>query len=144
MAFIERDIMIAASSEDIFYYAADPNSLPDWYVGIAAVQPDGVWPEEGGQIGVTYKVSGITLDVTATVLTYNAPHEFVFQMDGMVNGTFTWSYSDEGDFTNVYVAADYTLPGGALGAAVDKMVVEDMNIRNGEQSLANLKAIFEG
>ena len=143
MAYVERDIVVAAPLEVIFDYASLPDNLPQWYDGIVSVNPDGVWPQEGGQVDITYQVAGLNLDLTATVLTNNAPHEFMFQMDGMVTGTSTWTYAEEGDGTRVQVAFDYQLPGGVLGQVADKLVVEQANIARGERSLSNLKAICE-
>lgn len=144
MAHVERDIVISAPLDVIYNYGATPENLPSWYAGVVAVNPDGVWPQVGGQIGITYHASGLDFELTATVLTHNPPHEFAFQMDGMITGTSTWTYVDEGGSTHAYVAFDYDLPGGVLGQVADKLVVEQMNIANGEQSLANLKAICEG
>lgn len=142
MAYIERDIVIAAPMDVIYTYAGSPQTIPEWYVGIVDVQADGVWPQVGGQARITYHIAGITLEVTATVLTYQPPYEFSFRMDGMVTGTSSWTYADEGGNTHVYVAFDYTLPGGVLGQMADKLVVDQL-IASGEQSLANLKAICE-
>lgn len=144
MAHVERDILIAAPPDVIYHYASEPENLPEWYVGIVAVNPDGVWPQVGGQIGITYHVSGLNLDLTATVLANDPPYEFTFHMAGMINGTSTWTYAEENGYTHAYIAFEYDLPGGVLGQVADKLVVEQMNIANGEQSLANLKAICEG
>lgn len=144
MALVERDILIANSLDAVYDYAAAPENLPQWYVGIAGASGDGVWPQPGGQVQIAYQVMGVNLDMTATVLTHNPPYEFVFQMDGMITGTSRWVYQDEGGHTHLYVAFDYDLPGGVLGQIADKMMFEKMNINNGEQSLANLKAICEG
>jgi uncharacterized membrane protein len=144
MALVERDIVINAPMDAIYSFGAVPDNLPQWYVGITAVNADGVWPEVGGQVGVTYHASGIDFELTLTVLTHDPPTEFSFQMDGMVTGTSTWRYTDEGGGTHAFVAFDYDLPGGVLGQMADKLVVEQMNIENGEQSLSNLKAICEG
>ncbi len=144
MAHVERDIFIDAPADVIYDYAGEPANMPQWYVGIVGVNPDGVWPQSGGQTVITYQVSGVSFDVTATVLTHNPPHEFAFQMEGAVSGTSTWTYSQEEGGTRVHVAFDYELPGGVLGEVADKLVVEQMNISNGEQSLTNLKAVCEG
>jgi uncharacterized membrane protein len=116
MALVERDIVINAPMDAIYSFGAVPDNLPQWYVGITAVNADGVWPEVGGQVGVTYHASGIDFEL----------------------------YTDEGGGTHAFVAFDYDLPGGVLGQMADKLVVEQMNIENGEQSLSNLKAICEG
>ncbi|MBN1428692.1 MAG: SRPBCC family protein [Anaerolineae bacterium] len=144
MAYVEREILIGAPMDTVYNYAEAAENLAQWYVGIAGVQPDGVWPQVGGRIGIQYQVSGVNLDLTATVITYNPPFEFAFQMDGMVTGTSHWIYADADGNTHLTVGFDYDLPGGALGQIADKLVVEQMNIANGEESLANLKAICEG
>lgn len=144
MAYVEREVVIGAPLDTVYNYAGAAENLSQWYVGIVGVQPDGVWPQVGGKIGIRYQVAGVNLDVTATVLTYNPPVEFVFQLGGAVNGTSHWVYDDQGGSTHLKAGFDYDLPGGVLGQIADKLVVEQMNISNGEQSLANLKAICEG
>ncbi len=87
MAYVEREVLIGAPVDTVYNYAGTAETLPEWYVGIVSVQPDGVWPQVGGKIGIRYQVGGVNLDVTATVVTYNPPVEFVFQLEGAVNGT---------------------------------------------------------
>jgi uncharacterized membrane protein len=144
MTYVERDITIGAAPDVVFGYAAVAENLPQWYVGVAGVQSDGVWPQPGGQIAVNYQAAGMNFDVTLTALTYNPSDEFSFQLDGMVAGTSTWRYTPSGGGTHLVVGFDYDLPGGVLGQIADRLVVEQMYISNGEQTLANLKAICEG
>ena len=144
MAYVEREVLINTPLDTVYNYAGSAENLAEWYVGIVSVQPDGVWPQVGGKIGIRYQVAGVNLDVTATVLTYDPPIEFVFRLDGAVSGTSHWVYADAGGSTHLKAGFDYDLPGGVLGQIADKLVVEQMNVTNGEQSLANLKAICEG
>jgi uncharacterized membrane protein len=144
MAYVEREIMIGVPMDTVYGYAERPENLSQWYVGIVGVEADGVWPQAGGQISIQYQAAGAHFELAATVLTYTPPFEFEFQMEGMVTGTSRWTYADAGGSTHLTVGFDYELPGGVLGQIADKLAVEQMNIANGEQSLANLKAICEG
>jgi uncharacterized membrane protein len=144
MTYVEREVTIGAAPDTVYNFAAAAENLPQWYVGVTGVNSDGVWPQAGGQVAVRYQVAGVNFDVTLTALTYNPPGEFAFQLDGMVSGTSTWRYSDAGGGTHLVVGFDYDLPGGVLGQIADRLVVEQMNISNGEQTLANLKSICEG
>src|SRR5574341_1552659 len=136
MALVERDILIANSLDAVYDYAAAPENLPQWYVGIAGASGDGVWPQPGGQVQIAYQVMGVNLDMTATVLTHNPPYEFVFQMDGMITGTSRWVYQDEGGHTHLYVAFDYDLPGGVLGQIADR--VADMTMQELRDLIAGM------
>jgi uncharacterized membrane protein len=64
-------------------------------------------------------------------------------MDGMITGTNRWVYSPAGDDTQVTATLEYELPGGGIGQAINKLLVEKMNAENLEKSLSNLKAVVE-
>jgi hypothetical protein len=46
--------------------------------------------------------------------------------------------------TQLDVSIDYTVPGAALGALADKLVIEKQNRKELAESLATLKAKLEG
>ena len=66
------------------------------------------------------------------------------KLDGMITGTSRWVYTPEGNgTTRVTCLFEYEMPGGGLGQALNKLVVERMNNDNVEKSLNNLKTILE-
>jgi uncharacterized membrane protein len=62
----------------------------------------------------------------------------------MITGSNDWAYQAEGEHTRLTATFEYEIPGGGVGQAINKLVVERMNTENLEKSLANLKALVEG
>jgi uncharacterized membrane protein len=144
MTTVERSIVINASADAINAVTLDGSRLPDWYVGIDAATPDDVYPEPGGKVETTYKAAGMSFNLTMTATELVRGEYGAFKLDGMITGMNRWTYTPEGDGTRVTAVFEYEMPGGALGALANKLVVEKMNIQNLEKSLANLKALVEG
>lgn len=144
MARIEKTITIDADTAAIDEFAINPTTWPQWFAGVEAVQSDGVFPEQGGQLKVTYKAAGMAFDVIMTTREIVHGDHVIFDMQGMINGSQHWQYRKAGSGTTVTCTFDYTVPGGGLGALADKLVVERMNTANIENSLANLKRVVEG
>ncbi|MGB1285517.1 MAG: SRPBCC family protein [Aggregatilineales bacterium] len=144
MANIEKSVVINASSDAIDAYAIDANTWTQWFEGAESVQVDDTFPEEGGKVVVSYKASGMSFDITMTSQEVVHGSHLVMRMEGMINGTQSWRYTEEGDATRVDAMLDYEMSGGGLGAIADKLIVERMNKSNLGTSLTNLKRIVEG
>jgi carbon monoxide dehydrogenase subunit G len=144
MTTVERSIVIEATPEAIDAIATDPNRLPDWYVGIQEVKPDGKYPQVGGVIDTVYKAMGISFKIKMTSVEYAQGQSMRINMEGMITGSNHWAYQSEGEHTRLIATFEYEMPGGGVGQAVNKLVVERMNTENLEKSLANLKGLVEG
>ena len=143
MATIEKSIVINASTDEIDVFALDPATWPQWYTGAESTESDGVFPEEGGKVVVKYKASGVSFDLSITTEEIVHGSHLVTRMEGMINDTQTWRYTDVNGPTRLDATLDYTMSGGGLGALADKLIVEKMNASNLEASLANLKRVVE-
>jgi carbon monoxide dehydrogenase subunit G len=144
MTTLERSILIHASPEEIDAITLDGWRLPEWYAGIQQAEPDDVYPHPSGVVHTNYKAAGVNFNITMTSLEHVHGQSLTLQMDGMISGTSRWVYAPEGDGTRVAVTFEYEVPGGGLGQALDKLLVERMNAENLERSLENLKALVEG
>ena len=144
MTTVERSIVINANPEAIDAIAVDPSRLPEWYVGIDEVKPDGKYPQVGGAVDAVYKAVGISFKIKMTSEEYAPRQSIRISMAGMITGNHRWAYQPEGESTRLNVTFEYEMPGGGVGQAFNKLVVERMNTENLEKSLENLKAIVEG
>ena len=143
MTTLERSILINATPEAIDAVALDGNRLHEWYAGMQETTADDTYPKPGGTIDSVYKAAGISFKVKITSLELDRGKNITLQMDGMITGTNRWVYSFEGDQTRVSCTMDYEMPGGGLGKAVNKLIVERMNAENLEKSLNSLKEVVE-
>jgi hypothetical protein len=144
MTTLERSVFINASVDAIQAVTLDGWRLPEWYAGVQQVEPDGVYPQPGGAVQMVYKAAGINFNITMTALTLMPGEGASYQLDGMITGTNYWTFTPEGGGTWVTCRFEYEVPGGGLGQALDKLLVERMNTENLERSLNNLKALVEG
>ena len=144
MTTLERSIVIKATPAAIDAVALNGNRLSEWYTGMQETKADAVYPEVGGTVDTVYRAAGINFKVKITSIALDRGHSITLQMDGMITGTNRWVYSPAGEDTQVTATLEYELPGGSLGQALNKLVVEKMNAENLEKSLSNLKAVVEG
>jgi uncharacterized membrane protein len=135
--------LINAPVDAIEAITDDARRLPEWYAGIEKAEPDDVYPEVGGKLDLVYKASGITFNLTQTLLERVPGQSGVFQMDGMITGTNRMTFAPEGEGTRVTMGFEYEMPGGGVGKLVDRLLVERMNAQNLEKSLENLKGLLE-
>lgn len=144
MTVLERSIPIQATPDEIDEITLDGSRFPEWYAGVQEAVPDDIYPQPGGVVDVVYKAAGLNFNMTMTALELVKGQKLTLKMDGMITGTSDWSYAVEGDTTRVHCTFEYEIPGGGMGKALNKLIVERMNSENLEKSLANLKALVEG
>ncbi len=144
MPRVERSIVIQGSAEAVNAVTLDGGRLPEWYAGIEQARPDGRYPEPGGAVEAVYKAAGLSFTLKMTSLELVRGEYGLFRLDGMITGTNRWTYTPEGDGTRVTAVFEYEMPGGALGAVANRLVVERMNTQNLEKSLEALKRLVEG
>ena len=143
MATMERSLFINAPVDAIEAITLDGQRLPEWYAGIEQAEPDDLYPEPGGIVDMVYKAAGISFDLQMTSLELVRGQSGTYRMEGMITGTNYWTFTPEGDGTWVTAKFEYEMPGGILGKAADKLVVERVNAQNLQQSLNNLKVLAE-
>jgi uncharacterized membrane protein len=144
MTTVERSVLINAPVDAIQAIMDDARRLPEWYAGIEQAKPDDVFPEPGGKVEMVYKAAGVTFTITQTSVERVPGQSGVNQMEGMITGTNTSTFTPEGEGTRVTMRFEYEMPGGGIGKVVDRLLVERMNTQNLEKSLKNLKALVEG
>ncbi len=147
MARIERSIEINRSPEQIFDVLTDLNRLPDW--ATIVVQTHDV-PEQAIGNGATFRqtirVAGRNLEIDWRVAELERPRHVAYEATEVGGGQLAMRQTvvpaDSG--SRVELELDYELPGGWLGAAVDRAYLERRNEREVEHSLHNLKDLLEG
>jgi hypothetical protein len=141
---LQSSVFVYAPVETVESVLYDGWRYSEWVVGITQAQPDDVYPNPGGVAYLTYTVLGINFDVTMTSVEVYPGQSATTQIDGAIQGMNYWQLQPEGEGTWVTCTFEYTMPGGGLGQAIDKMMFEKRNAENLEQGLNNLKALAEG
>jgi hypothetical protein len=143
MTRLEHSVFVNAPVENVEAVLYDGWRLPEWVVGVTKAQPDGVFPEVGGAVDLVYSVLGINFPVKLYSSEVYPGQSATTQFEGAINGSNYWAFQPEGGGTWVTCVFEYDMPGGGVGAAIDRMGFEKSNAANLERGLNNLKALAE-
>jgi uncharacterized membrane protein len=90
---------------------------------------------------LTYKMAGISFDITGRVLEHDPPQRHVVETRGGVVSTWAWTLEPEEDETRISLHMEYTVPGAALGKLAEKLLL-GQNEKAANEGLANLERIL--
>ena len=97
----------------------------------------------GGHVRTwTYKMAGFRLEGTAEDIERVPNERIVSKTHGGVESTQTWTVRPESDGTEVAFTVEYTVPVPVIGRVAESVLVR-MNDREGDMTMANLKALLE-
>jgi coenzyme Q-binding protein COQ10 len=144
VAKIERSIYIEAPPEAIQALIVDTSRWREWSEEVEGVQPDDIWPHAGGEVSMAVKAPGVSGDLKYISREYAPGRSMTLEIEGMVSGVVRYTYTPEGDGTCLTIDMDYEMPGGILGKAIDKLVMERQSTGNLDKRLAKMKAVLEG
>ncbi len=148
MTRIERSVYIDEKPEVVFRILTDLKLIPRWAV-IAQdtyVRPESLLTEAQQEFHWTIRLAGIDLETDWTVTEFDPPRAVSYAVKSPHDGRLEMKQRvlDAGDGgSRVELEADYDLPYGFLGEALDKVVVEHRNQAVIERSLQNLKDLVE-
>ena len=147
MTRIERAIEIDAPPERVFELLTDLDRLQEWATIAGDTDNPPAKPlAQGATWKHKVKVAGVELESDWTVAAIDAPRFVEYDATGTAGAWLKMRQrvAPSAQGSRVELEVDYELPLGALGQAVDKLVVERRNEREAEESLQNLKSILEG
>ena len=144
MPTLEKSIVIEASVDEVFEYAANWRHWPEWYVGFTDVSPT-TEVERGDGAIYAYKMWVLGLPFRAQT----EVHDFVEnrgwsgrRIKGVPHGT-NYVFEDLMPHTRFTASVYYSLPIPVLGPVLCSLFFNGAWRRILEKSLENLKAHFE-
>src|SRR5215813_5887447 len=140
---VTDSIEMQTDRETLWNILTDPDKILQWFEGLATCEPTADYPGVGSKINATYKVAGVSFDVTNTVMNVTPGEEIHYQMDGLITGTQDWVVSDSANGLRLDFQSDYKMSGGVLGKVAEP-VVQQMNVTNTKKSMAKIKQLAEG
>ena len=143
MARIEHSVLVNTPVETVESILYDATRFPEWVVGVQQAQPDATFPNPGGAVDVVYSVVGVSFPVKLYSVEVFPGQSAKTQFEGAINGTNSWSFQPGDGGTWVTCVFEYEMPGGGLGATIDRMVFEKKNAENLEQGMNKLKMLAE-
>jgi uncharacterized membrane protein len=142
MISYEDSIVIAAPVSEVFSYATDLRTMPDWIQGLVEVR-DVIGTGEGQQCEWTFKMIGVLLRGQAVVVESVENETATHQTIGMLAATWTNTFEPDEIGTKITIGVKYTLPVPVLGRLAEHLTVRRMR-RDLGSSLLNLKELLEG
>ncbi len=142
MAEIHKSVTIEAPVEKAFEIVDDPENFPRYVPNVSQVVDVHRSDRRlGDSFRVIYKVLGLTFDEKFTVTDYQRLNRITATFEGGMKGTFAWSFEPQGHKTKVSVDINYRLAGGAIGKAVDALLLERTNEKTIGAMLQNLQRV---
>jgi uncharacterized membrane protein len=142
MAEIHKSVSIDAPAERVFDLIDDPGAISSYTPNVERVE-DVRQSEQriGDTFRVIYKAVGVTFEERFTITEYERPTRLASRFENGMKGTFVYQVTPEGEQTTLSVDVHYDLPGGALGKAVDALLLERTNEKTIEKQLDNLQQL---
>jgi len=150
-ATFERSIMIDVPVSSIGDVLGDPVRYPLLFPGTQSVKTDGVFPEVGGRVNLTYRAAGMSFQVDLTVVE-NDPHHRVIKTqirdvqcftNAVLEGQNSWLWEPEGHSTRLTVRYEHEVPRSTYAKQLECDVIRRLNAANVERSLNNIKQLLE-
>jgi uncharacterized membrane protein len=143
MPRIDASVRINAPVEKVFSYVASPENGPVFIPNLNENSDISVTPTRIGQKwNWRFNMVGVDLRGTAEVTGLEPLKRWALKTEGAGKSDWTYLFSPEGRETQVRLQIEYDVPRSVLGK-VAGAVVERMNQKNAEDTLANLKTILE-
>src|SRR5919199_3419027 len=140
MAEIHKSVTIDAPAERVFDLLDDPTAIPSYTPNVERVEDVSRTDQRvGDTFRVIYKVLGMTFEEKFTITEHVRPTRLASTFENGMKGTFVYQVAPQGEQTTLSVDVHYELPGGALGKAVDALLLERTNEKTIEKQLDSLR-----
>ena len=140
MAEIHKSVTIDAPAEWVFDLLDNPSAIPSYTPNVERVEDVRQTEQRvGDTFRVIYKAVGMTFEEKFTLTEYQRPTRLASSFENGMKGTFVYQLSPQGEQTMLTVDVRYELPGGALGKAVDALLLERTNEKTIEKQLDKLR-----
>jgi carbon monoxide dehydrogenase subunit G len=143
MSEIHKSVTIDATADKVYEFVDNPENFSKYVPNVERVvdikRSEG---RVGDSFRVIYKVMGVTFDEKFTVTEHQPPRKAGSRFEGGMKGTFDWSFETQGQQTKTSVDVRYELAGGALGKAIDALVLERTNEKTIGDMLQNMSRIL--
>ena len=142
MPSYENSIVIDAPLSDVFSYANDPKTFPDWVQGMIDVR-DVIGTGEGQQYEWTFKMVGIQFRGQSVAVNYVQDECAAYQSIGMIESIWTNIVESSDGGTKLTIKVDYSIPAPVLGKLAEALTLR-RNKRGLDATLLNAKEVLEG
>ena len=142
MPIINKDIIIKAPPEALFNFTSKPVNLTQIWPGLVELKNMKSLSNGGFSFQWVYKMSGTNFSGSGECVDIMPYHWFTSRMIGGIESNNTWTFRAKRDKTRVTFTMDYKVP-LVLSGRVDVDTLNNMNERESELLLENLRTLFE-
>ena len=147
MTRIERTVDLPSPPDEVFAVLTDLDRLHEWATIVVETRDVSDSPMRPGcTFRQTVKVLGQEIESEWVVLQMDPPRVVSYEAKSPAGGSLRMTQRVEPTppgGSRVHLEVDYELPGGLIGAVVDRVYLESHNEEEAERSLANLRALLE-
>jgi uncharacterized protein YndB with AHSA1/START domain len=143
---LQHELFVDAPPERVFDLLAQPERTPQWSPNVIAVRRTSEGPiAVGSTTEVVVKVLGTRQRAAGRCTVFEPPRRLVIESvtDLGAKSRSETELSPEGNGTRLRATLDYTVPGGGLGRALDRLVAERQTRQDFEQGLRRFKQMLE-
>ena len=141
MIKLKKTIIISAPVKKIFDYVSELDNLTEIWPSLMKVTDIQQLPSGGNSFRFVYMMAGIFIEGTGNS-EYVPNQRIIIQTTSSIQSTQIWTLQPEASGTMVTIEMEYNVPIPVLGK-LTKAVVVDMNDREGNLVMANLKIRME-
>ena len=146
MPRIERSVDLPGPPEEVFALLTDLERLPEWATIVVETRDVSEVPlRPGCTFRQTVRVLGHDIESEWRVVALEAPRLVSYEASSPTGArlAMTQRVEPSNGGSRVDLELDYELPGGVIGAAIDRLYFERHNEEEAERSLANLRSLLE-
>lgn len=141
MIKLKKTIIINAPVKKIFDYVSELDNLTEIWPSLMQVKDIQQLPSGGNSFWFLYKMAGIRIEGTGNI-EYVLNQRIIIQTKGGIQSTQIWTLQLEASGARATIEMEYNVPIPVVGKLAEAVVV-DMNEREGDLVMANLKVRME-
>lgn len=146
MTRIERTVDLPSTPEQVFAVLTDLDRLQEWATIVVETRDISDRPlRAASTFCQTVRVLGQEIESDWRVTALDPPHVISYEASSPMGGSLAMTQRVEphAGGSRVQLELDYELPGGVIGAVVDRVYLERQNEEEAERSLENLRALLQ-
>jgi uncharacterized membrane protein len=145
MPFVEQSILIHAPTEAVFgLIAHQPERMAEWWPPIELQERITPPPTKVGSIShYVYNMMNVSIRGEHEVLEMIENQRLVVKTISGIDSRFEFDFMPEDGVTRLTIRVDYSLPGSVIGQLMNRMIIEERNLKDLQEGLQNLKRIVE-
>lgn len=146
MPHVEESIEIGAPVDVVFdLIAHQPERMAEWWPPIELQERITPPPTAVGSISrYVYNMMNVTIRGEHEVRAMDENQYLRVETISGIDSAFDFHFAPTPAGTRLTIRVDYTLPGSIVGQLMNRVIIEERNLKDLQEGLRNLKAIAEG